>query len=326
MAQVDPSQAQFPQAGDRAGHYESYYLKANHPSEPLAVWIRYTVHKRRGHRPRGSLWFTLFDASAPEPRATKWTTEKLGSGDGDYIRIGDAAFGPHHVAGGVGEISWDLTLGGGEGPLHHLPRDWMYGAPLPRTKLLSPQPDVAVDGTVRAGESELRLEGWRGMVGHNWGAEHAERWIWLHGARFGRERTWLDVGLGRIKIGPWTTPWIANGVLCLDGQRHVLGGLGATKRTEVRETPDRCEVVLPGDGLTVQGVIGSERKNFVGWVYADPDGSEHNTVNCSISDMTLTVSRPGEGSIELSCPAAAAYELGMRERDHGMAIQPFPDG
>jgi hypothetical protein len=23
-----------------------------------------------------------------------------------------------------------------------------------------------------------------GMVGHNWGGEHAERWIWLHGLDF----------------------------------------------------------------------------------------------------------------------------------------------
>jgi hypothetical protein len=76
----------------------------------------------------------------------------------------------------------------------------------------------------------------------------------------------------------------------------------------------------------VQGSVGAERKDFVGWVYADPDGSEHNTVNCSISDMTLSVSRPGERPLSLQLAGGAAYELGMRERDHGMPIQPFPDG
>jgi hypothetical protein len=38
------------------------------------------------------------------------------------------------------------------------------------------------------------------------------------------------------------------------------------------------------------------------------------------------VSRGGGSSAELVVPHAAAYELGMRERDHGMVIQPYPDG
>jgi hypothetical protein len=29
---------------------------------------------------------------------------------------------------------------------------------------------------------------------------------------------------------------------------------------------------------------------------------------------------------ELVVPGGAAYELGMREHDHGIPIQPFPDG
>ena len=33
------------------------------------------------------------------------------------------------------------------------------------------------------------VAGWRGMAGHNWGAEHAATWIWLHGVAFdGRAR------------------------------------------------------------------------------------------------------------------------------------------
>jgi hypothetical protein len=72
--------------------------------------------------------------------------------------------------------------------------------------------------------------------------------------------------------------------------------------------------------------VESDRKNFVGWVYADPDGQEHNTVNCSIADMTLTLTAAGAADRELRLRAGAAYELGMREKDHGMPLQPFPDG
>jgi hypothetical protein len=81
--------------------------------------------------------------------------------------------------------------------------------------------------------------------------------------------------------------------------------------------------------MTIKGEVGAPRERFVGWIYADPDGSEHNTVNCSIAQMRLTLQRtasPAEPPIELTTAHGAAYELGMRERDHGMAIQPFPDG
>jgi hypothetical protein len=47
-----------------AGHYESFYVKACHPSGGLGVWIRYTVHKRPGAEAKGFVWFTLFDAEA----------------------------------------------------------------------------------------------------------------------------------------------------------------------------------------------------------------------------------------------------------------------
>ena len=72
--------------------------------------------------------------------------------------------------------------------------------------------------------------------------------------------------------------------------------------------------------------MSAPRERFVGWIYADPDGSEHNTVNCSIASMELEIERDGSGPLRLRTDHGAAYELGMREKDHGMEIQPFPDG
>ncbi len=61
-------------------------------------------------------------------------------------------------------------------------------------------------------------------------------------------------------------------------------------------------------------------------MYADPVGPEHNTLNCSICDLELVVERKGHQPRRLECKGAAAYELGMRETDHGIALQPYPDG
>src|SRR4051812_19109001 len=189
-----PTDARFPAVAQDAGHYESWYLKLCHPAERLGVWIRYTVHKRPGAEPNGSLWFTLFDAAADGPRAFKVTEPGPGSGDGDWLRVGESRVGDGGASGTAGEALWKLGFESSEAPLWHLPREWMYRAKLPRTKTLSPLPAARFEGTVTVEGREIDVDGWRGMVGHNRGAEHAERWIWMHGIGFdgASEATWID--------------------------------------------------------------------------------------------------------------------------------------
>jgi len=200
---------------------------------------------------------------------------------------------------------------------------------LPRTKLTSPMPAATFDGTVEiAGREPIALRGWPGMVGHNWGSEHAERWIWLHGVGFEEAPdAWLDVALGRVKVAGRMTPWVANGALALDGRRLRVGGLGA-RGLRVAETPDGCALRLPGgDHLKIQARAESPAQTTAGWRYADPDGGAHDVANCSIAALTLTVRASGDGAPRVLRTAhGAAYELGMRERDHGVPIAPFSDG
>ncbi len=131
--------------------------------------------------------------------------------------------------------------------------------------------------------TDRRCASWPGMVGHNWGSEHAERWIWLHGVGFagsgsgkgagsGSSAAWLDVALGRLKLAGRMTPWVANGVLSIDGRRHRIGGVTA-RGTRVHESTERCELQLPGQqGLSVHALIDVPSQAAAGWRYADPDG------------------------------------------------------
>jgi hypothetical protein len=323
MASVHASPV-FPHVERARGHYESFYLRACHPSEPLGVWIRYTVHKRPGAEPNASVWFTLWN---PRPHAAKVTVDDLAVPDGGWIRVADSVFGPDGAAGSALGAGWDLSFEPLAGPFRHLPADWMYRARLPRTKTESPAPAALFRGTVTVDGTEVVVDGWPGAIGHNWGAEHAERWIWMHGIAFdGAASAWIDAAIGRVKVGPWTTPWIGNGCLSVGGREHRLGGLGSVRGTLVRETPTHCDFVLPGDGVKVRGSLDAPPDRLVGWVYADPAGGEHNTANCSIAAMDLRVERDGEPPLELHTASNAVYELGMRETDHGVAVQPFPDG
>lgn len=327
------AEPRFPAVPLERGHYESYFLRAGHPTQALAVWIRYTVHKPPRQRPRGSLWFTLFDPAAGPPRQTKLTVgpDELAGGADPYIAIGASRLGAGWLAGSAeaAEVraTWELALEGSEPPFEHLPRPWMYRAPLPRTKLESLEPGTFASGTVAVDDRSLSLERWPAVVGHNWGAEHAERWIWMQAASLdGAPEGWFDAAFGRVRVGPLTLPWVTNGCLSLGGARHRLSGVAGVRGVRVAERASGCEFSLRGDGIELRGQVTAPPDGTAGWLYADPDGGEHNALNCSCASVELSVSRRGEPPLTLRSAAGATYELGLRDRDHGVAIAPFADG
>jgi hypothetical protein len=267
--------------------------------------------------PAGSLWCTVWDAAAGPPVAVK-SSPGIAT-PGAWIEIAGARFGPDAVAGrataGPHSAAWDLTVTGAAAPLRHLPHPRLYDAPLPRTKLESPAPAARISGTVEAGGRRLELDGWPGMLGHNWGAQHAERWLWLHGIGFdGAPDAWLDLAVGRVRIGPVTLPWVANGALHVDGRRRPLGGLRA--KAEVDARPGDATVVLDDVRIHVSAPL----EQTVAWVYADPPGGEHQSLNCSIAALEVTLA-----GRTLVTAHGGVYELGIRERDHGVALAQFPD-
>jgi hypothetical protein len=325
--------ARFPQVAAKAGHYESFYIKACRPGGGQGIWIRHTVHKRPGAEPNASIWFVLFDRGADGPRATKVTVPaaELSAPTGSWIEVDGAEIGPGRATGAVDtdavKASWDLSFSGDAEPCKYLPSDRLYKTRLPKTKFVAPYPDARFDGKLEIDGETIEIGGWPGMIGHNWGTEHAERWVWLEGTGFdGSPDTYFDAGAARIKLGPWTTPWVPSGMLMLEGKAHRLGGFGQIREATIEESAGECSFVLPGEDIVVRGKVTAPKKDFVGWIYADPKGPEHNTINCSVSDLELTVERPARKPVQLSLPGGGAYELGMRETDHGIPVQPYPDG
>jgi hypothetical protein len=313
----------FPFFGAEGG-YESFYVRAVDPDRPRSVWLRHTVHQAPGALPVGSAWVTVFDAELDAPLAYKASGSDP-EPDG-WLRVGDSAFGPTGVHGsaGGGTASWDLDWTGDEPALRHLPKSFMYSAPLPRTKLESPRPNVRVAGRVTIGARTTEVAGWPGMVGHNWGAQHAERWIWLHGTLFeDRPDAWLDIALGRIQIGPLLTPWIANGVISVNGERLRVGGTAA--RAHVHEHPTTLDLRVDSHDAKLRLTVHGNRGQTVVWRYADPDGHEHHVANCSIAELEAVVHPRGSTATVLRTAYGGAYELGAREAPPGLAVLPFPD-
>jgi hypothetical protein len=311
----------FPFFGESGG-YESFYVRAVDPDRPRSVWLRHTVHQAPGEEPVGSIWLTVFDGDRPEPLAYKASSP--GPEVDGWLRVGESSFGSDGVRGGAGPATWDLTWTGDEPPLRHLPKSFMYSAPLPKTKLESPRPHVHVSGQVTFGGEVFELDGWPGMIGHNWGAQHAERWIWLHGVLFDdRPDDWLDIALGRIRVGRVLTPWVANGVISLNGERIRIGGLGA--RLHANEGPSHLDLNLHGHDARLRLTVHSNRPQTVVWRYADPDGGEHHVANCSIAELEAVVIPRDGPAAKLRTAYGGTYELGAREVPANLPVQPFPD-
>jgi hypothetical protein len=309
----------FPGAGEGQALYESVYSVLASPDGRQALWTRTTVRKRPGEQPTGALWTTW--TSDTEVRAAKLDSLPAAPG-GHGITVGDATQGEAGTRGSIDlpslHATWDVTFTSDQAPLEHLRPAWLYRAPLPRTKPTSPLPDLRVAGSLEIDGQPVDLTGWTGMLGHNWGSEHAARWIWLRAAGLGDDGSgWLDAVLARVRVGPVLTPWTAFGSLSLDGTRRPLGGFGS-RATRVELGTDGAV----GAVVTMSGVVTTvhvDRARTVGWPYADPTGGEHEVVNCSVAEVSVQV----DGR---TVPArSGVLEVGGDERAFDVPLQDFPD-
>jgi len=86
------------------GFYESYFVRANHPSEPKAFWIRYTLFCPRGRSQLavGQLWAIYFDGQSSEHIAIKQSVpfESCSfSAQTLDVRIGDCTLSERDLSG-----------------------------------------------------------------------------------------------------------------------------------------------------------------------------------------------------------------------------------
>jgi hypothetical protein len=251
----------------RDGLYESHYLTATDPMGGRALWLRHTsLHGRP------SVWVTWFD---PEPHARRLELdEPLSTGDWPRCSIAELTATTAH--GALDGTSWDLRWEPLAPALPYLPTERLYDRALPRSNGAAVVPHALVHG--RYGETSL--DGWHGVVGHNWGREHADQWVWLHTAL---PEGWLDLVLVRVRVGPLLTPWIAGGGV------HVDGVLRRTRPGRVRLTHqgDRTTAEVPLRGGRVR--VDVQAEHHVTWDYASPRGAGRVVRNCSVADATVVL-------------------------------------
>ncbi len=202
--------ARFPRVAGKAGHYESFYVKACQPGGGRGIWIRHTVHKRprrraqrldlvRPLRPRGGGAAGDQGDRARQPSSRR----RRAPGSGSAGRRSGPGRAEGSVATDALSASWGLSLRR-RGRALQVPagRLALRGAAaadqVRRARSRWPTSTAASRSTA----SEIDVSGWPGMIGHNWGSEHAERWVWLEGTGFAdAPGTYFDAGAARIELG-----------------------------------------------------------------------------------------------------------------------------
>ena len=298
------------------GGYESWFVSARDPASRRALWIRHTRLQPSAGPESAALWCMLADPDlGPEPVVVKQVFGTLPA----TAVAGPARFrGTASMAGQ--QTRWDLAITDGQPELRPLQPAMLYRAPLPRTKVVASVPDGLVSGVIEAAGHRLEVDQWRGTVGHNWGREHADRWVWLH-VGFGAAGTdWLELVLARIKVGRVRLPWTAMGAISLGGERIRLGGLG--RRVLVRAAPGQLTASIPAPGGRLHLRVSSHEDDAVGVVYVDPPGGTRLVRHAGLATVNLRIGRRGVAIRGIR----GAYEYGTSEDWPGITPRSLPEG
>src|ERR1044071_1497487 len=201
--------------GDPRGHYESFFLRANHPSRPLAFWIRYTVFSPKGDPARaiGELWAVVSNHETGVNVAVKKELPIEGckfDRDELDVKIGDAKLDERGLQGeaasGGHAIRWKLRYYGEDKPVLLLP-ERLYRAALPKAKSLVGLPMATFNGEISLDGEAIKVDGRIGRPKHNWGSKHTDRYAYGQICGFDNAPdSFLEIATARVKIGPFWTP------------------------------------------------------------------------------------------------------------------------
>ncbi len=316
--------------GQSRGHYESFFLRANHPSRPLAFWIRYTIFSPKNHPENalGELWAIFFNGESNQHVAVKQEfplTDCHFDASAFSVQIGSATLVPNFLQGAIKNrdirLTWELAYEGNSAPLFLLPIN-LYKGKFPAAKSLVGLPLASFNGNLSVNDEAVMVKGWVGSQNHNWGTRHTDLYAWGQVAGFDTHpESFLEVATARLRLGSIWTPPITPLVLRHQQKEYALTGLvqaikaqgkfGYFSWTFKSKTPD----------VEIEGQISAPSCAFVGLNYYNPPGGSKHCLNSKIASCTLQVKDSSTGTTQiLETKQRGAFEILTDDQNHGIAI------
>jgi hypothetical protein len=310
----------------KRGAYEVWYTTWNHPKTDQGFWLRFITEAPFEGPPRAELWFARFDPDRPDKTFgihKPFPADRLSSSTSPFtLQIADAqlrhdqTFG--ELAGDGHEISWDLHWVPAQRALRMMP-DVAYRG-VGETTALSPNPRIAISGTLLVDGEKLDFDHAIGGQTHLWGKKHAYSWTWGRCAEFaGADGALLEILGTRLQRRGIVLPPLVFVELDLDGEHHRLNQLrhAAVNRASWRTGHVAFKAWSPT--LKIEGELSCLPHQLVNAPYLDPDGTAVWCANTEIGDASIVVyKRSGMRWLEhrrLEGRRRAHFETGGRARD-----------
>jgi hypothetical protein len=316
--------------GQRQGHYESFFQRANHPTRPLAFWIRYTLFSPKSlpQKAVGELWAIFFNGESHQHVAVKQEfpiSECVFSASAFDVQVGNARLTSHQLHGAVlaqdRAMAWELSYSGNSDPLLLLPFG-LYQTKFPAAKSLVGLPMARYNGRLSVNGEAVDIHDWVGSQNHNWGTRHTDRYAWGQVAGFDTHpESFLEAATARLRLGAFWTPPITPIVLRHQGRELAFNGLfqAASARADVDYFSWRFKSKT--SRADIEGVISAPRTAFVGLNYSNPPGGAKHCLNSKIASCSVQLRDKTRGTTEtLETHSRAAFEILTDDPTHGIPV------
>ncbi|CUI05849.1 hypothetical protein [Massilia antarctica] len=315
--------------GSRAGHYESYFLRANEAGRARAFWIRYTFFSPAGQPQQavGEVWAVFFDGERRRIVAVKNQFAlgdcTIGTGAPDLL-IGQSQLGASCLMGSAAtpahRITWALGYDTPQPPLLLMPAA-MYAGRFPQSKVLVGAPGALFAGELEVDGETVAVQQWRGSQNHNWGSRHTDTYCWGQVAGFDdAPDVFLECSTARLKFGPLWSPQMSLVVLRIGALEFSLNSITQALRTRARIDGFGWDIDARAAGVRVQIRIEAPRAAFAGLHYPNPPGGVKTCLNSKLASCALSVTLPGQAPRTFNSHHGAAFEILTDRADHGVAI------
>ncbi len=305
------------------GHTESWFLRANHPTEPKALWLKATVLRRDDGEADADAWCSLFDGERTVAVKETVPLSEAHFRDGRMIDVGASHFELDDDGGRLegkleserGKLEWNLSFTRSAGLGDNwclLPSRRLVDAAFPKNKLLTPTALARFDGNVTWDGEDWPVDGWWGMQGHNWGAGHAPAYAWGHCVfvdAHGEPFCVVEGASGKLKLGKRMSPFIS-----LLSVRHGGHEYRFDKLVDLwRQKP---HVDFPEWTLRIRGSSGeasitmrADPDRMVCLGYENPDRQLSYCLNSKTAAVTLRVNPVNEEAFECISECGGALEF-----------------
>lgn len=326
----------------RRDHVESYFLKANEPNGDRALWIKATIFCSATEPDRAVAegWAIAFDKRGgtnkhvavkhvlPFSRASfgktnldvQWNIPATKPDTQDESLTIQPGRTSGRIARRNDSIAWNLDLHGDARAFVPYPYAQMYTGSFPKSKTLTPYPDLRLSGETIVNGERWDISDWRGMQGHNWGRGHADLYAWCH------VNTWesdaelvVEAMSGRVRVGPVMTPLLT--VVCarFRGVDYLWNGPIEMARAHGDVGLRRYSFTAEAKRARIEGLFEVETDDMVGLYYPNPDGPMTYCLNSKLARAHVRLEVHGRPPIAINS-RAAALEIGTRDSEHGVRM------